>query len=34
MADAGWRSVVCGAQTEIPLAWASLGAASAVGRPA
>ena len=34
LADAGWRTVVCGAQTEIPLAWAGLGTTSTVGRPA
>lgn len=34
LADAGWRTVVCGPHTEIPLAWASLGTGSTVGRPA
>lgn len=34
LADAGWRTVVCGPHTEPALAWAGLGAASPVGRPA
>lgn len=34
LADMGWRTVVCGPHTEIPLAWASLGTGSTVGSPA
>lgn len=34
LADAGWRTVVCGPHTEIAHAWVALGAGSAVGRSA
>lgn len=34
LAEAGWRTVVCGPHTEIPLAWAAIGETRAVGRSA
>lgn len=34
LAEAGWRSVTCGPQTEVAAAWQALGESRAVGRPA
>ena len=34
LAEAGWRTVTCGPQTEIPQAWAALGESRQVGRSA